>query len=211
VIDAVADQPRITANTGIAVSSIERENATFLVTTGDGRRLATTRLAIAVPPPSAAELLADAFPELAARLAQIQTVAVESVGVVIAKDKLTLPPVAGIVPVRDIFYSAVTRDTVPDDRYRAFTFHFRPGTPAEERLDRITALLRVDEHDFEAIVERRVDLPSPVLGHQQIVDDIDRFTADLPLFITGNYFAGLAIEDCVSRTRDEFARLQRLR
>ena len=50
----------------------------------------------------------------------------------------------------------------------------------------------------------------PVLGHQEIVDDIDRLAADLPLFITGNYFAGLAIEDCVSRSFDEFGRLQRL-
>jgi len=210
VIDAVADQSRISAETGIAVSSIAQENTTFAVTTSDGRRFAAARLAIAVPPPRAAELLAEALPDLAARLAQIQTVTVRSVGVVVAGEKLTLPPVAGIVPVRDLFYSAVTRDTVPDDHYRAFAFHFRPDTPAETRIERITAVLGVERRHFEAIVERCTELPSPVLGHQQIVDDIDRLAADLPLFITGNYFAGLAIEDCVSRSFDEFDRLQRL-
>ena len=132
----------------------------------------------------------------------------DSVGVVVAKQKVELPAVAGIVPAQDLFYSVVTRDPVPDPEYRGFAFHFRPGTSEDDRLERITALLGVERRDFEALVHRRVKLPSPVLGHDDVIREIDRLIAGTRLLVTGNYFAGLAIEDCVGRSLEEFARLQ---
>jgi oxygen-dependent protoporphyrinogen oxidase len=209
LIDALARHDRLATNTDIAVRSIEPDGRSLRVDTVDGQHFSSRYLALAIPPPKAADLLRGAFPELAARLAQIQAVAVDSVGVVVSKSKLTIPPVAGIVPTADVFYSAVTRDTVPDDRYRAFAFHFRPDTPAPQRLERVSTVLAVSQRDFETVVERRVVLPSPLLGHHTLVHEIDRLTADLPLFLTGNYFAGLAIEDCIERSSTELTRLQR--
>jgi protoporphyrinogen oxidase len=208
--DALAKHDRIAANTDAAVRSIGRDGTSFLLNTEGGRRFTARCVAVATPPPTAAELLREAFPELAARLAQIRTVAVESIGVVVAKRKLSIPQVAGIVPTADSFYSAVTRDTLPDERYRAFAFHFRPDAPTQQRLERIASVLAVEKRDFETIVEKRVVLPSPTLDHDEAVHGIDRLTADLRLFITGNYFAGLAIEDCVGRSFSEFARLKQL-
>ncbi len=55
--------------------------------------------------------------------------------------------------------------------------------------------------------ERRAILPSPVLGHADVVAEIDRLCAGERLCLTGNWFGGLSIEDCVDRSRREWARV----
>jgi protoporphyrinogen oxidase len=209
LIDALAERPGVALRTGAEVTSIEPSGESFGVAASDGSRLEARWLALALPPSEAARLLGPVHPELAAALGRIATVTLESVGVVVAKQKLELPAVAGIVPVDDLFHSVVTRDPVPHPELRGFAFHFRPGTSENERLERIAALLGVERSDFEARVESRVVLPSPVLGHEQVVAEIDRLIAGTRLLVTGNYFAGLALEDCVGRSLEECARLSR--
>jgi oxygen-dependent protoporphyrinogen oxidase len=68
----------------------------------------------------------------------------------------------------------------------------------------------VSAADLEDVVEKAVVLPSPVLGHHEIVGEIDRLIAGTRLAITGNYFAGLAIDDCVSRSKQEVSRVATL-
>ena len=50
-------------------------------------------------------------------------------------------------------------------------------------------------------------MPAPALGHAEIVRDVDAALAGGRLAVTGNYFAGLAIEDCVLRSRAEWERI----
>ena len=52
-------------------------------------------------------------------------------------------------------------------------------------------------------------IPSLTLGHDEWVRETDRLLSGRSLFITGNYFNGVAIEDCVTRSVLEFARLRR--
>jgi protoporphyrinogen oxidase len=165
-------------------------------------------LAVAVPPSAAAELLADEFPELAEVIGGIRSVPVDSVGVTVRAERLAIELVAGIIPVeRDLFYSAVSRDVVPDGAFRGFAFHFRPGTDEDSALTRIAEVLGVDKGAFESVTRRTVSLPSPVLGHGQTVSRIDALTANLPVAVLGAYFDGLAIEDCALRSHGEFRRL----
>ncbi len=60
------------------------------------------------------------------------------------------------------------------------------------------------------MTEKKVLLPSPTLGHDLTVKEIDRLVAGTRLALTGNYFAGLALEDCAIRSREEFARVSAL-
>ena len=46
-----------------------------------------------------------------------------------------------------------------------------------------------------------------MLGHEQLVVELDRLLQGGKLALTGNYFGGLAIEDCVVRSKEEFARV----
>jgi UDP-galactopyranose mutase len=110
--------------------------------------------------------------------------------------------------VGDVFHSAVSRDVVPDPRFRGFAFHFRPDTAEERMLPRAAEVLGVSADDFALTVRYSMQLPSPRLGHAEIVADIDRAIAGTRLSVTGNYFAGMAIEDCVDRSKAEVARLR---
>ena len=92
--------------------------------------------------------------------------------------------------------------------WRAFSFHFKPGLSRDARIERATRLLGLAPADLEELVERRGVLPSPTLGHEEVLREVDRLTAGTRLSLLGNWFAGLAIEDCVERSCSEWRRLQ---
>ncbi len=207
VASAVAAVPGIETLTGAVVREVRRNGAGFAVHLADGRSFEAPVVSVAVPPSMAAAQLRADFPDLASELARIGMAATESVGVVVRRDRLKLPEMAFLVPAEDIFWSAVTRDPVPDPGWRAFAFHFRTGRTEEERLGRIAALLQVARSDFEEVTRRMTLLPSPVLGHDRVVGELDRMLSGSRLALTGNYFDGLAIEDCVQRSRAEWARV----
>jgi UDP-galactopyranose mutase len=207
ICDAAAAAPGVTVEKGVAVTGVSRVRGGFAVTTADGRSLEAPRCAIAAPVDVAAKLLHQDFHELALAISRVKTVAVESAGVVLPRAKAPLAECAFVVPVDDLFFSMVTRDPFPDPERRAFAFHFRPGVPRDEKLARMSAVLRVPREALAEIVEQRLTLPSPTLGHAEIVASVDRCLAGTKLAVTGNYFAGLALEDCVLRSNAEWARI----
>ena len=97
---------------------------------------------------------------------------------------------------------------MPHPGYRGFSFHFKSGRLTfEAKLKRVAEVLKVRQEDLQQAVQRESRLPSPVVGHGALVAEIDRSIASGKLFITGNYFAGMAVEDCIVRSKKEFQRL----
>jgi protoporphyrinogen/coproporphyrinogen III oxidase len=207
VIDAVAMRPGVKLRTGVMAREVRRSGDAYEVVTSAGESLAAREVALAVPPSMAAALLRGIQPELAAQLSRVGMASVETVGVVVPRERIRLPDVAFLVPLDDVFHSAVTRDTVPDARFRAFAFHFKPGHGREEKMARIAEVLGVGRGDLAQVEEKTTVLPSPALGHDAVVREIDRLLEGSSLALTGNYFAGLAIEDCVLRSRAEWRRI----
>jgi oxygen-dependent protoporphyrinogen oxidase len=208
--EAMARQPGMAVALGRPATRIGRTAAGFAVETRDGERHEASAVALATAPSAAAALLRGAFPELASQVARVREVEVESLGFAVRASKVALPVSMFLVPRDDVFHSVVTRDPVPDPEWRGFAFHFRPGVNREAKIRRATALLGLRPGDLEDVAERRTALPSPILGHEEVVREIDRLTAGLPLCVTGNWFGGLALEDCVERSRSEWARLKSL-
>jgi UDP-galactopyranose mutase len=101
----------------------------------------------------------------------------------------------------------VTRDVVPDPTWRGFVFHFRPGHSEDEKLARAAALLGIARAGFAHVSERTTILPSPVLGHRDVIAALDAALGAGRLAVTGNWFAGMAVEDCVLRSRAEWRRV----
>ncbi len=209
VCDAAAVLPGVTASTGVEVTRVRRDGAGFAVETADGRTRTAAVVAVAVPPARAVALLGDDFHELGDAVAKVRAVDVETMGVVLPRGRCWMPEVAFVVPVDDLFHSAVTRDPFPHPSLRAFAFHFRPGLAREARLRRMAEVLRVSADELGPVVEARWTLPAPALGHGEVVAEIDRCLAGGRLALTGNYFAGLAIEDCVGRSMEEWGRIER--
>jgi UDP-galactopyranose mutase len=137
--------------------------------------------------------------------------AIVSTGVHAVRDAIALPRLAGLVPVDDLFFSAVSRDVLPDDRFRGLAFHFQGGLSREQRLERIAKVTATDARSFLDVSERQGSLPSPELGHPEIVRALDEALAKSGIYLAGNYFGGLALEDCVLRSKAEVERMLRER
>ncbi len=207
LVEALAARPGVSALTGVVAREVRRRGGGFEVALADGRALQAPLAALAVPPSMAAALTRADLPELSARLARFKMAAVETVGVALPREAVRLPEMAFLVPADDLFWSAVSRDPVPDPRLRGFAFHCRLGHTREAKLERIAEVLGCAQRDFLHVAERTTMLPSPVLGHGEMVAELDRLLAGGKLAVTGNYFEGLAIEDCVARSRAEWRRV----
>lgn len=207
IADVISAEEKIELVTDRSVRTIARRDDGFSVTADSGE-LETKRLAIATPASVASELLSPAFPEISTKLALIKVNKVESLGIVVKKDATPLPAFANLIAADDIFYSVVSRDVVPDASYRGFTFHFKPGVADEAaKMRRVSEILRVPTAKVAEMFTKENMLPSLTVGQRQLVAEIDSLTRDKNLFLTGNYFYGLSIEDCVTRSLTEFDKL----
>jgi protoporphyrinogen/coproporphyrinogen III oxidase len=183
------------------VKAVRRTERGCQALLADGREVSAERLVLAVGPDIAAALLREWMPDLATELGEIEMADIESQAVLLRAADLDLPLVAGIIGVEDDFYSAVSRDLVADPRYRAFTFHFRPGRLDQEgRLTRICQVLGVDSSAVVASRSINNRLPALRLGHGERIERIDRRLEGEPLGLTGNWFQGVSIEDSLVRS-----------
>jgi len=207
LVERLVSENGVSLRTNAGALAITRSAGGFSVTTSDGGTARARGVALALPADQATRLLAPVSPAIATAMEGVRTTTIDSTGVVFAKGALTLPRIAGLVPLDDVFFSAVSRDVVPDERFRGLAFHFRSDLPLDQRLDRIATVAGCPRSRFLEVVEHRSRLPSPTLGHVEIVKAIDRGLAGSGLYVTGNYFGGLAIEDCVIRSVAEAQRL----
>jgi protoporphyrinogen oxidase len=195
-------------DTDTLVTGLEKHHDHYQVMIRDGTVIQAKRVALAVPPNVASKILSHTMPELATRIGEIEMATIESHGVLLRSDRLDLPPLAGIIGVEDDFYSVVSRDLVPDQNYRAFTFHFRPkGLDATGRLKRICEVLGVETSAIESDISCTNCLPALRLGHHERITSIDHALRGESLGLTGNWFSGVSIEDSLIRSHQECQRL----
>ncbi len=189
------------------VSGVTRCEAGYKVMTAAGA-LACRQLILAVPVDAAAVLLSNVQPDIARDLQTFPMSSSEALGVVLPAGKSGLKPVAGLIGVDDDFWSVVTRDPIPHDTLRGFTFHFRPGRlDHAAKLARAAAVLGVTPADFLHVRETINRLPAPGVEHPRRVAAIDARLAREPLALVGNYLNGLSIGDCAERAATETDRL----
>lgn len=207
VAERIARQPRIEVALGQAAARVEARGDRYVVALEGGERHVARVVAVATPPSTASALLRGVAPELATQVARVKEAVVETLGFAVPAGKVKLPVTTFLVPRDDAFHSMVTRDYAPDPNWRGFAFHFKQGVSRDEKVRRATGLLRIARSDLKDVVEQRSTLPSPVLGHATVTAEIDRLCTAGRLCVTGNWFAGLSIEDCVERSRQEWGRV----
>jgi len=189
------------------ILNIQYTGSGYQIDTADAL-LHTDKLACATPVLAAARLLKTVHPDLAEQLNWIGEVEIESIGIVIEKEQLPLAPVAGIIAVDGDFWSAVSRDIVTHPHLRGITFHFKPGLLGdEEKLQHICTILGVEQSRLLHVFYKTNRLPAPDMGHHQLIAAVDALLADKSLALIGNYFTGVAVEDCLERVESEFTRL----
>ncbi|MBF0557841.1 MAG: FAD-dependent oxidoreductase [Nitrospirae bacterium] len=208
IAETVALQKNIEIVAGKKAQEITFKSGAFRIV-ADGAVFETDKLVLATPASVAADLLRTSFPALAEILSRIKVEKIESVGTLISKDLVKIPPVAGLIPSSDNFYSVVARDTVVHDKYRGFTFHFKPDVLSPEaKLKHMAEVLGVEQSQLGPTVEKLNFIPSLRVNHGSLIRQIEQTISGSRLFLTGNYFDGVAIEDCVMRSLKEFTRLK---
>ncbi|WP_041463724.1 protoporphyrinogen/coproporphyrinogen oxidase [Pelodictyon luteolum] len=209
VARSIAGRKGITVATDSEVTLVRHEGGNYRVTTAGGEEYAAARLVLATPSAVSSKLLEGMEPELSRHLSVLKAAEVDSIGVIVRKDVVALKPVAALISPNDVFYSVVSRDTVPDDHFRGFSFHFRPGLPEKQKKTRIMEVLGIPMAKMEHINVKTNTVPSLRLGHRQWLEKTDALLkAKKGLGLSGNYFGGMAIEDCVSRSKSEFERMR---
>jgi protoporphyrinogen/coproporphyrinogen III oxidase len=207
VITSIADHDNIEVKLGQIIKTIEKNQEGYLIKT-ENEEFGTAKLAVCTSVTSTPKLLEKISPELSTKISKIKFQKIESLGVVIPKDASKLKNFAGLVPLDEDFFSAVSRDTIPDENYRGFTFHFKPDKMTQkEKTEKICNVLGITEDLILETRERVNIVPSLRLSHYELIDEIDALLKNDNLFLSGNYFAGLSIEDCVSRSKTEVRRM----
>lgn len=204
----IAEQPVVQVKTGQTITRVSREDERFVVQSADGCSYSAARLTLAVPPDVAAQLVPDSFVGIAGLLRKITMSEIDSLTVCVPASVLDLPHLAGLIAVEEDFYSMVSRDYLADAEYRGFTFHFRHGRldPAD-REKRATAILGIGMDRLAGTSHTLNRLPALRTGHDGVVRQIDSALSHTGLALTGNYFCGVSIEDCLTRSRQESLRL----
>jgi protoporphyrinogen oxidase len=206
-IDSILSKCNIESVQSSEIVTVSRENDIFIIEAKDGQRYPTRNVSLATSPQTSAMLLNNVEPEISILLSTISSFQSESLNVIISKDRLNIRETAGIINLSDEFLSAVSRDLVSDERFRSFTFHFEKGKlQLPEQINLICNVLGIRSSD---IIEQKFSkhtLPVRCLQNRNIEKDADSLLKHKPIYLTGNYFKGLSMEDCVTRSKCEAER-----
>lgn len=208
IITAISNYPGVDVKKGAGVSSISMNGDSYEVRTENKEIYKAEYLALASPVNVAAELTRSFSTQISEEIKKIQFVQTDSVGISIEKMDVNIKEVAGIIGINEDFYSVVSRDVVEDEKYRGFVFHFKPGVlDNTAKTEFICKVLGISKDKIKDTFYVRNVVPSFKLGQKSIVKEIDSILKGKKLLLTGNYFSGMAIEDCVSRSKSEFSRI----
>ncbi len=205
--EAIAKAPGVSVVTGVVATAVERDKQGFAVTCADGSRHRADWLTLAVPPDVAATLLTDAAAEAAAIIGNIGMAEIDTQLLVFNAADLGVDPLAGFISVDGVFLSAVSRDFLSHPELRGFAFHFPGGQLDEQaRIDAACRALDASPEQLRAAAHVRNRLPALRKGHTDQVAALDQALAGGRLGLTGNWFLGVSVEDCVTRSRSEHER-----
>jgi protoporphyrinogen oxidase len=208
---AIADQDALEVRVKQDVVHVDHDGGGFLVDLADGGTLSCDYLTLAVAPDVAAALMPHGWDGAAALVGGIGVAEIESLVMAIPRQGQAdrhLPPLAGLIAADDAFYSAVSRDYLPDPRWRGFAFHFRPGLiDRDEQIKRACRALGITTGQVAEATSVANRLPALRKGHTDLVRRIDQALDGSRLALTGNWFMGVSIEDCLTRSRQQIDRL----
>lgn len=209
-LNGIIEADNLKINTFAEVAEIHIDEDLYRIETTGGNNYYAKNIAIATNPQISATLVKNIEPEISALLSTIPLFSSESLNVTVSRDKLLLKQVAGIISLSDQFMSAVSRDLVSDDKLRSFTFHFEKGQKNQkEKIELICKVLKISESDILEIISTDHTLASTRVQHLYLAEQIEKLRNNNNIYILGNYYYGLSLEDCVNRSLDESIRFNK--
>lgn len=204
-IDMMAKKDKIAVRFENEVELITLVDGIFIIDTGANKYYARN-VAIATDAKTASHLTKKIHSEISSRLSEIALSKSETLSIVTRREKLSLKKVAGIIPVTNDFTSVVSRDTIDSDIYRGMTFHFGEGDKTmNEKINLICKVLGIDKKDIITQLYTNHILPSLRIKDIGLNEQVNADSRN-NIYLLGNYYFGLSIEDCVHRSYVEYER-----
>ena len=203
-MQALTQSDNMTVLSDQKVSDITKDGG-YQVKTESGKEFTAKDIAFAVAPTAAGEMLSNVSSELSTLLKEYQTKNITSRTVVLPKEQVTFDPVSFIIPLQGSCLAMVTRDVLSHTESRGFSFHFEEKDGSKENQEQFMSELLGVEQLGES-KEANHQLPVLELGHGKRIEEIKRLAEKESIYLTGNYFNGLSLEDCVERSTQEFER-----
>jgi len=227
--DAAADllSERIRFNQ--KVTSIERREAGYSLTTKSQQRYTCRALIVATPPDAASSLIQAISPAMSGALGRIEAANIAVVGSAYSRSQIKgsvdgfgflVPPNQNKRILGCIWTSSVFPHTSPDDLVVLRTMVGGYNDPEAVDLDddAFVELLKRELHPVMQIsgepqhlniFRHRQAIPQYLENHQEMLDILDAGEADLPNFaLAGAGYRGVSLNDCVVSAYRAVERIQ---
>ena len=188
----------------IQIERLEQSDHKIIVESNLGK-LEADKLIIACDVSSASFLLKNMNLEVARILDAIFVSKILSCAIEVNSSKLDLRRLAGIIGSQNSdYYSIVSADPFVSAQSgtRGFVIHFKyqPKLSKESLVENICMIFKINQNDILHFHTKEQSVPMLKVGHQTLVEKVDKLLFGTNIYLTGNYFNRLAVEDCVERS-----------
>lgn len=206
VINSFLDDANITVVKNSPITSIHKDNENYILTS-EKQTFSSANITLALHADTAAKLCNTINTELAEELEKIKYKEIHSVGIVVKKEKAKSAPFAGLLTQTDDFNSVVSRDIYPHATYRGFTMHSEHTSSEKKLLRGLCEASSVEQQDVIHKYSKINRLPILPKNHDTIIAAIkEKVMKTKGIYIVGNYFSGLSLEDCILTAEKESQR-----
>lgn len=206
IIESFLNDTNITVVTDCNIEKCEKVGEMYQIQTQQ-EIFSASSITFALHADKATALVADISSSLAESLEQIKYNEIASLGVVVDRETCKQPFFAGLLSQTDMFSSIVSRDVFPHEKYRGFTIHSEQEKEESVLEQLLCCELSLSAENFLSRSFQINRLPVLDLSHNEIVETIEKeLQAEKGVYLVGNYFSGLSIEDCVLRAEKEALR-----
>ncbi len=202
---SLINHENITVKTNCKLENLEKTEFSFALKSAQKKYFAND-VALACSPQENAKLVKTINHELSNVFAEFPLQNIVSKSIILQKNEVKIENMAFSIPLKTACFSMTTRDVFPHEKWRGFSFHFEANKMTnEQQIELMSSLLNLSELDHE-IQECKHQLPLLKLGHAERISKMEFLIKKAGIYVTGNYFNGLSLEDCVQRSKEEFER-----
>jgi len=216
-----ADLERVDVRTGVEITAIETAHGEYGIRLGDGSRVTTPTVVLAIPAPVAAHLLEPLSADAAAAISGIGQVSNQAVTLAYRTEQL--PPLRGsgfVVPssqsssIRGVSYlSRKWAGRVPDDGLTLLRVFFpadrSAAGPVEAARGGLESMVGITADPVRTwLRSHRQGLHRYTLGHLERISQAENALQNQPgLVLAGAGFHGVGLNECIQSGNDAAARV----
>ncbi len=201
LISALADAENITLRTNFKAVQCKKTDGFFEVQSENNETAAARNICFAATSEVNGHLLKDINSKLSRLLLEFPMQGIDSKAMFVPQEQSSLEPMTFLIPLEGRCLSMVTRDVMPHHSYRGFTFHFeQEETNQQQHIDK---MLGEEKQPVKEDNITRHKLPLLKTGHAGRMAEIKALAKASGIYLVGNFFNGLSLEDCVERALEE--------